>query len=173
MKSELIPLFALFLGLAALLAAVAIWAPRKAWVRAGAVAATALFIPAAYASLGELLSRPKPVELEWRHRDLGEATVLSSIMREGDAIYLWLQLPGEEQPRAYALPWDDSLARELHEAQQEAEGAGTPLRVRLPFEPSLNEEQPMFHTPPQPPLPPKQPPAGQGPIWYSPAGGTG
>jgi hypothetical protein len=163
MTSELIGLFVVFVGLATMLANIAIWAPRKAWVRGCAVAGVALFIPVVYASLGELLSRPKPIDLEWRHRDVSEATVVSAIMREGSAIYLWLQLPETEEPRAYALPWDQSLAKQLHEAQQQAEANGNGLRVRLPLESSLDEREPVFYAPPQPPLPPTQVP-GQGPL---------
>ena len=78
--------FVVFIAIAAILANIGVWAPRKTWVRIGAVATAALFIPAAYASVSDLLSRPKPVSLEWVHRNAKEATVLGSRITNGKAI---------------------------------------------------------------------------------------
>ena len=58
----------------------------------------------AYAALSDLLSRPKPTGLEFAHGDTGEAEVLGATLKEGRGIYMWLRLPGLDQPRYYALP---------------------------------------------------------------------
>jgi len=154
--------FVVLLAIAAVLANIGIWAPRKTWVRVAAVGATALFIPAAYASLSDLLSRPKPVSLEWMHRQAKEATVLGARIREGEAIYLWLQLPGEAQPRSYVLPYDLETAKQLHKAQGSAQKNGTETRMKGPFRKRGEREKlrPQFFAPPQPPRPEK--PSNQG-----------
>jgi len=57
-----------------------------------------------------LLSRPKPLRLElWQEAD--KAKVLGATMREGEAIYVWLQFPGTDEPRAITLPWDMKMAQ--------------------------------------------------------------
>lgn len=54
----------------------------------------ALFIPAAYANVSDLLSRLKPASIEWFHRNASEATVISARIVESKSIYLWPQLSG-------------------------------------------------------------------------------
>ena len=155
-------LFALAAALAAALASIAIWAPRSLAIKAGALACTVLFMPVAYAGLSDLLSRPKPVALEWWLHEAGEATVLGSQLREGQSLFLWLQLAGEPEPRAYRLPWDQKMAQQLQQALEEAQRNGTEARMRLPFEPTLDAREPKFYATPQPALPPKdyaRPPA--------------
>jgi pilus assembly protein CpaC len=73
--------------LAALLANIGIWAPRKLWVKVVAIVAAAAFLPVAYGGLAELLGRPKPMSLEWAGRDLNDAAVLGVQMRDGDAMF--------------------------------------------------------------------------------------
>jgi len=155
-------LFALAAGIAAVLASIAIWAPRRLAVRVGAVACAFLFMPLAYAGMGDLLGRPKPVALEWWLHQAEEATVLGSQMREGESLHLWLQLEGEAEPRAYRLPWSQQMAQQLQQALEQAQRNGTEARMRLPFEPTLDGREPKFYAAPQPALPPKdlaQPPA--------------
>lgn len=151
--------FVVFLAIAAVLASIGIWAPRRTWVRISAVSIMALFVPAAYAGLSDLLSRPKPVSIEWVHRNAKEATVLGARILEGQAIYVWLQLPGTAQPRAYVLPYDQETARQLHKAQSSAKENGTETRMKRPFESRNNrktaEDREQFFAPPQPPQPEK------------------
>ncbi len=154
-------LFAVAVLLAGGLASIAIWAPRRLAPKAGALACAALFMPVGYAGFSDLLSRPKPVALEWWLAHAQEATVLGSQMREGTSLYLWLQVDGESEPRAYRLPWDQRTAQQLQAALDEAERNGTQARMRLPFEPTLDAREPKFYAPPQQALPPKdlaQPP---------------
>jgi len=141
--------------LVATLSLISIWAPRRLAIKAAALVTAALFLPLAYASLVELLSKPKPVDLEWWLVDAAEAEVLASRLVEDEGIYLWLQLPEVSEPRAYVLPWDRATAEQLQEALREAERQGNGVQMRLPFEPSLDDLESKFHAQPQPALPPK------------------
>ena len=112
-------------------------------------------LPLSYLAVSALLSRPKPVQVEWIQRGLEEAEVLAVQYREDQAIYLWLALAGTEEPRAYSLPWSDQAAKQLHEAMREAESQGTGVAMRMPFEPSYDESEPLFYARPQEPPPDK------------------
>ena len=159
MIEQLSVFFIVFVAIAAVLANLSVWAPRKTWVRCAAVALVTLFIPAAYASLADLLSRPKPVSIEWVYRNATEATVLGARIVEGKSIYLWLQLPGEAEPRAYVLPYDKETAKQLHQAQGQAKKNGTRLRMRRPFNKDYDDTaERQFFAPPQPRLPTKSSP---------------
>ncbi|MGH6904186.1 MAG: hypothetical protein ACREIR_15740 [Geminicoccaceae bacterium] len=156
-------------ALAATLGLISIWAPRRLAIKAAALAATVLFLPLAYASLVELLSQPKPVDLEWWLSDAADAEVLAARQVENQGIYLWLQLPDIAEPRAYVLPWDRASAEQLQQALREAEQQGSGVQMRSPFEPSLDDREPKFYALPQPALPPKdlvEPP----PEFYQPPG---
>jgi hypothetical protein len=168
--TQVLYLFALSLGLAAALASIAIWSPRALWIKVGALAIAALFLPATYVSMLDLLSRPKPVALEWQRAGLAEAKVIGADLREGDAIYLWLRTPGGNEPRAYVLPWDRKLAEQLHGAQREAQARGTAVHARGLLEGNQDRQQPMFYALPQPALPPKAPPAQTPFVFETPAG---
>jgi hypothetical protein len=153
--NDLFYLFGATVLVAALLANIGIWAPRRIAVRLSALLVSMMFIPLAYASAAALLSRPKPVSLEWVQGAAAEAIVLGSSIEEGQAIYIWLQLPDSTQPRAYALPWNRDVAEQLQEARREAERQGTGLVMRMPFERSWESREPKFYALPQPALPPK------------------
>ena len=152
---QLIYLYAAIVVLAAGLAGIAIRSPRSLPMRASAVVLAGLLMVTGYAALTELLGRPKPTTLEWAKRAAPEATVLAADMREGEAIWLWLRLDGEIEPRAFVLPWSMAAARQLHEARGQAEKQGTAVRMRGPFQAKLQEGVRQFYAAPQPPLPPK------------------
>jgi hypothetical protein len=155
--------------LAAVLSLISIWAPRRLLVKGTALATSILFLPLGYAGLVDLLSKPKPVDMEWWVSDAAEAEVLASHLVEGEGIYLWLQLPEVAEPRAYVLPWDRAAAEELQQASRKAEEQGGGVQMRLPFEPSLDDREHKFYARPQPALPPKdlvEPP----PQLYEPPG---
>ncbi len=160
-------LFVIVVCLACALATIAVWAPRKLWIRAVAVVVAGFMLPVAYLSLNELMSRPKPVSIEWARAATQEATVIASSVREGEAIYLWL-LIGEEitEPRAYVLPWNKSLAKQLHEAQREVGKKGGSVAMRQPFEATLDESHRKFYARPQARRPLKPAPA-QSPRRYA------
>ncbi len=141
--------------LAAVLANIGIWSPRRTWIRIAAIAVVGIFLPLSYASVSELLSRPKPVSLEWMRRAMPEATLLGASMREGSAIYLWLRIAGTDEPRAYRLPWNKELAKQLQSAQRQAKKSRSGVRVRNPFDGTIDPRKRMFYASPQPPMPGK------------------
>lgn len=153
--TELSYLFMVTAIVAGMLAMISIWSRHQLWIKVGAIGAAVLFMPLAYASFASLLSKPKPVALEWWMAEAEEATVLGSTIREGEGIFLWLQLSDTPEPRAYVLPWSRDLAEQLQKAAEEAEQQDGQLRMRFPFEPSLDELDPKFYAMPQPALPPK------------------
>lgn len=166
--NQILHIFAASLGLAAALAAIAIWSPRALWVKVSALALTALFVPLTYVSVVELLSRPKPIALEWSGDHLGEAKVLGAELREGQSIYLWLRIPGVDEPRSYMLPWDQKLAEQLHKAQREASQLGTDVRAKNLFKKGPESKQrAVFYAKPQEARPPKSAPSYQPFVFQS------
>ena len=155
--TELTYLFAALALVTGVMTSISVWAPRRLALKLGALGAAALFLPATYVGFLHLLSMPKPAGLEWWHAKADEATVLGSALREGQGIYLWLQLGDAPEPRAYVLPWNREMAEQLQTARREAERNETPLQMRLPFEPSLDGREPRFYAMPQPAPPPKDP----------------
>lgn len=148
-------LYIAFLLCAASLGLMAVWVARRRWVQTLAVilvAVSALFAGMGYA---DLLSRPKP--LNWETLDMAEATVLAGHLVENEGIYLWLRVPGLEEPRYYALPWRQGAAEDLQGAMKDGERNGTAVVMNLhPQESSLEtRDAPMFYALPQPALPAK------------------
>lgn len=157
--------FVIGAALAATLSSIAIWAPRSVKIKVSALVCAALFLPVAYIGLNDILSRPKPIQLETAHRQLEEVGVLSSLMKENEGIYLWLQLPDVEEPRAYKLPWSEETAKQLHKANQEAEAKGTEVQMKKPFETTVDNREAVFYAAPQVAPPPKAAPEEQ-PIVF-------
>jgi len=124
------------------------------------LALTAAWLVVAYGALAELLSRPKPVGLEFARAQAAEAEVLAGRIVEDEAIYLWLGFGDLAEPRAYRLPFDRATAEELRRALERSREEGGGVRMRLPFEPSLDDQEPRFYAPPQPRLPLKPHPPG-------------
>lgn len=158
--SEVIYPFAAAALLVATLATISIWSRHRLWPKVAAIALAALFLPAAHFAIVDLLSRPKPVSLEWSAQNLAEATVLGAQFKEGEKIFLWLRVDGIEEPRYYAQPWNEQVARQLHGAQQEAKDLGTEVRMKQPFGETQDDSDMIFYALPQPALPPKQAPTG-------------
>lgn len=126
-------LFAGAVAVAAGLASLAIWAPRITRVRLIALALATLFIPVAYGMMAELLSKPKPMSLEWFERASEEALVLGIDLDEGRAIHLWLRLSGVGAPRYYVVPWNVRLAEKLEDAADDAVRRNGAIVLRKPF----------------------------------------
>ena len=76
------------------------------------------------------------------------------------------QLDGAPEPRAYQLPWSKAEAQQLQKALREAEAGGSGVRMRMPFEPSLDPREPRFYAAPQPAMPPKDAEKGTGPRRF-------
>ena len=125
--------FALAALVAAALAGLAIWAPRRTGVRIAALVVLTLFLPVVYVQSVELLSKPKPMSFEWYHRHVDGAQLLGVSLDEGRAIYLWLRLDGSLEPRAYSLPWSLAIAERLEDAVDEAVRRGAIIIIRKPF----------------------------------------
>lgn len=159
----LIIFFALLISVAAALAGIAVWTPRKTNVRAAAVVVTALFVPVAYFSMGDLLSKPKPMEHEWFKRHVDEAVILGVSLDEGNAIYLWLRLDDSLEPRFYKLPWRTQLAEKLQNLIDEAIRANALVTIKNPFSKhafdNLGDLNVHIVPPPAPPLKKPPPPA--------------
>ena len=166
----IIYLFGGTIALLAALASISIWAPRRFAIKAAALGAATLLLPLCYLSLAALLSRPKPVSLEWVRGSMKEATVIASTVQEGRGIYLWLQTADVREPRAYMLPWNREIAQQLQDAKREAEKNGGGLAMRMPFEKSWDNREPKFYALPQPAMPPKDPPPGGPRIHLRPEG---
>lgn len=165
--SNLIELQSLAVALAATLATIAVWAPRRVWIKAAAVVCAVGFMPVAYAGMADLLSKPKPIRLEWAKAASEQATVLGAQIKENEAIFLWLQVDAVAEPRYYKLPWDQEVAKQLQQAMKEADRNKSGLAMNLPFEPSNDPDKPKFYALPQPKLPEKGGEGGeQGPVQY-------
>ena len=169
MMENLLQLYITIVAVAGVLGIISVWAPRKLWVKIVAIAATTLFMPLAYASLTDLLSRPKPVSLEWAQRAAEEADVLGAEAQEGIAIHLWLKLDGAEEPRAYVLPWSTAMAEQLQRARGQAEENGGALRMRRPFEVGGDKDEMKFYAEPQPTPPAKNTAQNQATIYQHPS----
>lgn len=149
-------IFPIAVALVAILAQISVWSPRKLWIKVTALVTMSLFLPMAYISLETLLSRPKPIEMDWASENLADASVLAARIDEEESIYLWLAVAGIDEPRSYVLPYSEEAARELHAAQQGAEQEGTDVKMRRPSESGQDNQEPMFYAPPQETPPAKQ-----------------
>ncbi len=152
--------------LLSVLATISIWAPRSLKIKIAALVSVALLLPLGYTSLNDILSRPKPIQLETAHRQLQEVNVVSSLLKENEGIYLWLQLPEIDEPRSYKLPWSEEAAKQLHQAKQQAEASGTQVQMKKPFEKSVDNQEPVFYAAPQAAPPPKEAP-DESPILFN------
>lgn len=128
----------------AVLIGLAIYRWAKVW---WAVPFYALAIAAGYGIGFEVVGWPKALHYEWRAVD--KAHVLGARVVEDQAIYLWLGLPDTLAPRAYVMPYDANLARQLHEAR-EAAADGQGIVMRKPFQ-GYETDGPMFYPTPQEP----------------------
>jgi hypothetical protein len=130
------PLLLFFIAataVAALLASLAIWAPRRPLVRFAALAAVVLFIPIGYLPLNELLARPKPIAFEWFRRNVEQAQLLGVSLDEGRAIYLWLRVDKDIEPRYYVMPWRQDTAEKLEELIDNALRRHATIILKKPF----------------------------------------
>jgi len=118
---------------------------KRVWCAAGFF----LFLTAFWFAQVELLGAPKPMSLEWVSR--GDAKILASRVVEKKAIYLWVLVDGEREPRYYKIPWTQKVAGKLQKALREARQG---LKMSIPYQKSWGKDSP-FHPAPQPKLPEK------------------
>jgi hypothetical protein len=131
--NALIYVFVATITVAAVLAALAIWAPRQPKVRFAALIAALLFIPLGYLQHVELLARPKPIGFEWFRKDVEQAQVLGASLDEGRAIYLWLRVDKDIEPRYYVLPWRQQTAEKLEDLIDNAVRNNATVILKQPF----------------------------------------
>jgi hypothetical protein len=116
----------------------------------------AIILGAVFFGYSDMLGRPKSTRLEVFRTGMKDAKVLGSYLKENDGVYLWLQLPGSNEPRYYKLPWDENVAKSLQAAISENEARhGSGVGVGQLFEPGWKQEEPKFYALPQPKLPDK------------------
>lgn len=137
------------------LALIAIRGNLSIVARVGSLGLTAMLMLTVYAGFTELMSRPKPATLEWLRAGEAPATVTASYLRENEAIYLWLVFKGETEPRAFSLPWDLAMARQLRQAQNQAAQRQSKVKMKSLLRGDGKKAKPVFHVPPRPASPPK------------------
>jgi len=105
----------------------------------------------------DMLGRPKATQIEFLRSAAEEAKVLGAYFKEGEGVFLWLQLTGVDEPRYYKLPWDEKTAQQIQAAiQDNATQHGGGVAMKLPFEHGwAKKEEPKFYPLPQPKLPDK------------------
>ena len=155
MEDPLTWIFVVTVALATALALIAVRGNLSIVARAGALGLTAMLLLTSYNGFTELMSRPKPATLEWVRGGESPATVTASHLRENEAIYLWLVFKGETEPRAYSLPWDIEVARQLRRAERQARERQSSVLMKSLRHTDSNESEPVFHVPPRPAPPPK------------------
>jgi hypothetical protein len=148
-------IFTAVVFLAAGLALVAVRGSLSLASRVGALGLTGLLMVAGYGGLTELMSRPKPVSLEWMRSPGVPVKVAASHLRENEAIYLWLIFEGDTEPRAYRLPWNLAMAKELREAQRQAAGRQSQVMMNSLAATNAKPSERVFYAPPRPAPPPK------------------
>ena len=130
----LLYVFAATIGVVALLAIIAIWAPRKPVVRFSALAATILVIPLGYLQLTEMLSRPKPVEFEWFRKDVEQAQLLGVSLDEGRAnLYVGCASIRKSSLGITSCPGNQQTAEKLEDLIDNALRHNSTIILKKPF----------------------------------------
>ncbi len=112
-----------------------------------------------YGTMLEILSRPKPKNLEVLNKYANELTLLHVNWVEGEAIYLLVQLDDMTEPRLYEFPWNAAQAQEYDEMLEKGRENGEEVKIANPFYPTNAEERKtLVYTSPAKPLPPKEAP---------------
>lgn len=139
-----IGLIALFAGAAWL----AIWSRADTKGRAMAMVLFLLGVPAVAAATVETLGHHRPL---WTAYDLTakDYHVLAAVMRQDEAIWLYLVDPGRAEPRPIVIPWSNELADNIQKAMDGAPEGQFILR----YDQSLATEF-SAHALPQRPEPP-------------------
>ena len=90
-------------------------------------------------------------------RDVQLAHILGASMDEGRAIYLWLRLEDEIEPRYYKLPWKREVAEKLEDVIDNAIRKNATAVLKNPFfRKSLEELGDLNAYVIPPPLPPQK-----------------
>ena len=157
-------LYATFLALATCMFLMAFFGIKSGWDRWRIPSLAVFFIAAVtvgYFSMGELLSRPKPVDImTWDRPDVESAKVEGMYTVHGKGIYLLLMYEGLRVPRYFQYPWNEEMAQKLRQARAgEAMGENRGVELKNPFprfQHSWEDRKfPEVHEIPHPAPPPK------------------
>ena len=151
--------FTLLTILISFIIALSIWSRKKVKYKVLSILLGFFTYLISYGSLLEILSRPKPKNLELLNKYANELTLLHVNWVEGEAIYLLVQLDDIVEPRLYKFPWNTSQAQEYDEMLEKGGENGEEVKIANPFYPTNAEERKtLIYTAPAKPLPPKEAP---------------
>ena len=151
--------FALLTILISFIIALSIWSRKKVKYKILSIILGVFAYFISYATLLEILSRPKPKNLELLNKYANELTLLHVNWVEGEAIYLLVQLDNLIEPRLYEFPWNAAQAQEYDEMLEKGRENGEEVKIANPFYPTNAEERKtLIYTTPAKPLPPKEAP---------------
>ena len=151
--------FTLLTILISFIIALSIWSRKKVKYKVLSITIGVFAYLVSYATLLEILSRPKPKNLELLNKYANELTLLHVNWVEGEAIYLLVQLDDIIEPRLYKFPWNASQAQEYDEMLEKGRENGEEVKIANPFYPTNAEERKtLIYTAPAKPLPPKEAP---------------
>ena len=151
--------FALLTILISFIIAISIWSRKKVKYKILSILLGIFAYFISYATLLEILSRPKPKNLELLNKYANELTLLHVNWVEGEAIYLLVQLDDIIEPRLYEFPWNAAQAQEYDEMLEKGRENGEEVKIANPFFPTNAEERKtIIYTAPAKPLPPKEAP---------------
>ena len=149
----------------AALAWMCVWSRRDSWARPAAVVLFLVSIPVVAWAGVETLGRHKPFDLA--RLVAGEYLILSAVMYQDKAIYLYAIDPARDEPRPLHLPWDNATAQAIQRALD-----GAPEGKEGKFILQLGEESGDLtaHPIPQRPAPPAKDVPEPGLTYVPPVG---
>lgn len=151
--------YLLYVLIGCVLALLAIWSRRRLVVRLAAVGMLLILMLTNYSALLDLLGKPLPFRYAGVEELTGDAIVLAASIDEGIAIYLWLRVPDQRQPRYYRIAWNHDAALSLKKALDRSYRDNSTVMMNPNFETSLEVgKEPLFYILPPERLPLKPPP---------------
>ncbi len=139
--------------------AISIWSRKSVKYKCVSILLGVFAYIISYGTMLEILSRPKPKNLEVLNKYANELTLLHVNWVEGEAIYLLVQLDDLPEPRLYQFPWNAAQAQEYDEMLEKGRENGEEVKIANPFYPTNAEERKtLVYTAPAKPLPPKEAP---------------
>ena len=149
--------FSILTILIACIIALAIWSRKEIKYKVLSIILGLFCFLISYGTMLEILSRPKPKNLEVLNKYANELTLLHVNWVEGEAIYLLVQLDNIKEPRLYEFPWNASQAQEYDEKLEKGRESGEEVKITNPFYPSTAEEKKtLVYSSPASPLPEKE-----------------
>jgi hypothetical protein len=128
------------------------WSRKDRWVRWCVIGCTLLIIPAAYMSMMDLLSRPKPESKEHMLHNVPIVEVLGFYVKEDIALYILLFNEEWDEPRYYVYAWSpqiQQMVNKLRQGWEQAQEDGENVYMHRPFDPTVAPSERFNH--PDPP----------------------